>query len=80
MRGRDHIWRIVKFKGDVTLYAKCKCGYYYPCSKSKRLEDGSWSAQQEIVFIHNYCPECGAKKKWWDETILRLDRYRWEKS
>lgn len=25
-RGIDHIWQIISYKGDMGLYARCRCG------------------------------------------------------
>ena len=30
-RGKDSYWHPIKFKGDGAIYARCKCGFYYPC-------------------------------------------------
>jgi len=79
-RGTDHIWRLIKYKGDIAVYAHCKCGYEYNCSKNKRNPDGTWSFEQEVAYIFRYCPCCGARKlhmtdfvehingDWWDES------------
>lgn len=72
-RGKDHAWKIVKCKPDIALYAKCKCGYKYSCSQSKRNADGTWSFEQEIVILHNYCPNCGARKKYYDDSEVPHD-------
>lgn len=72
-RGKDHVWKIVKCKPDIALYAKCKCGYKYSCSQSKRNADGTWSFEQEIVILHNYCPNCGARKKYYDDSEVSHD-------
>lgn len=68
-RGKDHTWEIVKYKDDTLLYARCKCGYKYACSQSKRKEDGTFSFEQEIKTLFYYCPVCGARKKWMSTEI-----------
>lgn len=63
-RGTDHVWKLIKFKEDIAIYAKCKCGYFYACSQSARNEDGSPSFKQIPTYFHRYCPNCGARKKY----------------
>lgn len=77
-RGTDHSWRIVKYNGDISLYALCKCGFRYSCSSSERNDDGTWSAEQEITKIYPYCPMCGARKKTYSTDVTRLDKFSWE--
>ena len=77
-RGKDHNWEIVKYKGDISLYARCKCGYRYACSSSKRNDDGTFSLEQEITKIFPYCPVCGARKKTYSTDVTRLDKFSWE--
>ena len=77
-RGTDHNWEIVKFNGDIALYALCKCGFRYPCSSSTQNTDGSWSPKQEVTKIYPYCPLCGARKKRYSADVVKLDRYSWE--
>lgn len=72
-RGTDHNWEVRKYKGDLTLYAHCKCGYQYNCSRSLRNEDGSWSFKQYVAIIHPYCPNCGAKKKYCNKEPVRIE-------
>ena len=71
-RGTDHTWQIIKYKGDIALYAKCKCGFYYHCSRCKQN-----SFEQEITYLYRYCPHCGARKKWMTDTI-KLDKSQFE--
>lgn len=72
-RGTDHYWNIRRYRGDIALYAKCSCGYQYRCSTGKRNEDGTWSLEQEITILNNYCPYCGAHKKWFNEVPDYID-------
>lgn len=62
-RSIDHHWEIRKYNGDIALYAHCRCGFEYACSSNKRKLDGSFSFEQEIDSLYNYCPNCGAHKK-----------------
>ena len=76
-RGTDHAWEIRQYKGDIALYAHCKCGFEYAASQSERNPDGTWSVEQVIRWLYRYCPQCGARKKWMTETI-RQNKTRWE--
>lgn len=76
-RGKDHNWEIVKYKGDISLYARCKCGYRYSCSSSKRNDDGTFSFEQEITKIFPYCPVCGARKKRYG-GLIKEDKFVFE--
>lgn len=77
-RGTDHNWQIVKYKGDIALYAKCKCGFHYCCSSAIRNIDGSWSIKQKITKIYPYCPYCGARKKTYNNEINKINKFPWE--
>lgn len=77
-RGIDHEWQICKYLGDIALYARCKCGFYYPCSSSIRNPDGTWGFKQEITKLYHYCPSCGAHKKYYNETPQQVNKYLWE--
>ena len=78
-RGADHWWHLVRYDGDIAIYASCKCGYRYPCSSSKRNDDGSWSFVQEVTKLFPYCPTCGARKKWYsDDITIKKGYYSWE--
>ena len=63
-RGKDKLWRTIKYAADLAIYAKCSCGFEYCCSSSVRKEDGSWSFVHFInpEKLYHYCPNCGAKK------------------
>lgn len=77
-RGTDHLWTLVRYRGDIAIYATCNCGYSYLCSGNKRNEDGSWSFEQEVKWLSNYCPNCGARKKRVTENVECNSRYRFE--
>lgn len=72
-------WEIRKYQGDIALYAFCKCGFYYCCSSSKRKDDGSWSFEQVIDKLYNYCPNCGHKKEFYSITPIKMpQQFPWE--
>ena len=77
-RGKDHSWDVRKYKGDLAWYAHCKCGFKYACSSSKRNEDGTWGLEQEINTLYYYCPCCGARKKWYNPEVHKIDKFPWE--
>lgn len=74
-RGKDHTWELTQYNGDIAIYARCKCKFHYNCGRSRREEDGSWSVKQYPTVFYNYCPSCGAKKKWKTEDVTKLDKY-----
>ena len=37
-RGTDHNWEIRRYRGDIALYAHCKCGFFYSCSTHKKMK------------------------------------------
>lgn len=49
-------WKIVKYKGDMAFYARCKCGYEYCCSTFNTSQ-----MKSKISLLHNYCPNCGMR-------------------
>lgn len=77
-RGTDHRWQLIEYKGDMAIYARCKCKYHYDCSRSKREEDGSWSIKQYPTIFYPYCPCCGARKKYYTDKIEKVDIHEFE--
>lgn len=77
-RGTDHNWEIRRYKGDTAWYAHCKCGYQYACSQRKRNNDGTLSFENEIGWLGNYCPNCGARKKWYNEIPIKMEKWIYE--
>lgn len=75
-RGTDHTWQLVKYKTDSSIYARCSCKYHYPCSTNEMKEDGSF--HQVPTIIYPYCPNCGARKKWYTNKIKNIDKYYFE--
>ena len=73
-RGTDHNWEVRRYKCDLAWYAHCKCGYQYNCSRPLRNEDGSWNFKQYVAIIYPYCPNCGARKKYYNEEPIRVDK------
>ena len=64
-RGTDHSWKVVRYKTDMFLYAKCKCGFEYNC--------GSTYHNEGITRLYRYCPSCGARKKWYNDVPEKID-------
>lgn len=77
-RGKDPTWRIVKYKGDVSYYARCKCGYHCICSFPGNVSKGEPIAVFDSGMLYPYCPVCGSKKKWYEDDFETLDMYPWE--
>ena len=75
-RGTDHNWEMRRYRGDTAIYAHCKCGFEYNCSKNVN-EDGYWKTIINTHYIFWYCPRCGARKKTYDTQITKIDRERW---
>ncbi len=75
IRGKDHLWRPVKFLGDGAIYAKCKCGFYYPCYKGP---DATFKVEIDPYKMYHYCPNCGARKKCYLTDVEKLDKTKWE--
>ena len=73
-RGKDSLWRPIKFKSDGAIYAKCKCGFYYPCYK----EDEHFKISINPNKMYPYCPICGARKKRYLTEVEKLDKTKWE--
>lgn len=68
-RGTDHAWNLVKYDGDMAIYAECKCGHRYCCSKELRNEDGTCGFKEIPTIFYPYCPCCGARKKRYNTEI-----------
>lgn len=63
-RGTDHTWTLIQYKGDAAIYAKCKCGYHYNCSRWEKQSD-YFRITPAVFYL--YCPSCGARKKYYTE-------------
>ena len=72
MRGRDPVWELVKYKGDMQIYARCKCGFKHGCTFGKAVPT------VDDIKLFPYCPICGAKKKRVTDEPRRIDKYSWE--
>ena len=76
-RAIDHYWKFVKYKGDLAFYARCSCGFYYQCDKSK-YENATIPTVPAPEKLYHYCPYCGARKiRYYDEPIYS-NKYRYE--
>lgn len=72
-RGIDHTWEIVKYRGNMAIYSRCKCGFRHSCYRNGDRDKGEAWTVFEPRYLYNYCPHCGAKKKYYTEGIKRLD-------
>ena len=77
-RKKDHIWRLVKYKGDISIYAKCSCGFHYSCSKFEDPENGNLRTVINENKIYPYCPICGSRKIWYTDEVKKIDKYSFE--
>ena len=68
-RGTDHNWEIRRYCGDSAWYGHCKCGFEYNCSYTKYNKEKGFTTQ--ISFIYHYCPNCGARKKWYNKEPIK---------
>lgn len=75
-RKKDHVWKLVKFKGNTAIFARCSCGFTYGCSDIVE-KDSMFKVEINTDKLYNYCPNCGARKTWYDDEVKRLDRYLW---
>jgi len=75
-RAIDHCWKFCKYKGDISFYAKCSCGFLYPCYKNIPPNPIHIVPAPEKLF--NYCPHCGARKTRYYEETIYIDRYLFE--
>ena len=73
-RSIDHHWEIRKYLGDIAWYAHCSCGFDYACSRNKH----GFNLEQEINLLYRYCPNCGARKKWYNDIPVKINKYPWE--
>ena len=77
-RGRDHIWHLVKYKADIAIYAKCKCGWHFPCKVQKPIAKVLYGVDDDVENYYSYCPACGARKLWKSNDIKQIDKFAWE--
>ena len=76
-RGIDHIWKFVKYEGDVSIYALCGCGFHYSCCKPK-IENRPFPIVPNPDALYPYCPICGSRKTRYIDDIRKLNKYSWE--
>ena len=74
-RGIDHIWQFVKYIGDIAPYARCSCGFHYPCYKN---EVNVFPHLPDPERLYPYCPICGSRKTRYIPDIVNIDKYPWE--
>lgn len=72
-RGKDQIWRIIRYKVDLRYYARCDCGYEFDCSVDVLTPEG-WRISKTEFATTRYCPNCGARKRLITE-VQELDEY-----
>lgn len=72
----DPTWRFVKYKGDIAIYAKCGCGFSFPCYKNKPRPTIGTDPYPEALYP--YCPWCGSEKHSYTYYVQHIDKYRWE--
>jgi hypothetical protein len=77
-RSKDHLWKFVKYKGDMGIYAKCSCGFMYGCyyKKFKESQGYSFEILEAPDKLYPYCPYCGARKTRY-EHVKEIDEYMW---
>lgn len=70
-RGHDKTWDLIRYD-DETIYAKCKCGFHYPCSNH--------GFPKIPTYFLPYCPICGSKKTYCSAEIKNreYDNSEWE--
>ena len=76
-RRKDHVWRFVKYLGDIAYYARCSCGFRYACYKEHSKEQ-QFPLEIAPEKLYNYCPICGSRKTRYIEEITKIDKYPWE--
>ena len=74
-RGTDHSWEIRKYIGDIAWYAHCNCGFDYNCSHTKYSKKEGFITK--IDFLYHYCPNCSARKKWYNEEPIKINKEVW---
>lgn len=67
-RGTDNVWQFVKYQGDGAYYARCKCGFRYPCYNMNK-GFGTINAPEKLYY---FCPNCGARKTKYDEGVKKI--------
>ena len=76
-RRKDHVWQFVKYNGDVAIYAKCGCGFHYPCYKNHSRER-PFPIEPDPEQLYRYCPLCGGRKTRYIDEIKKIDKFPWE--
>jgi hypothetical protein len=71
-RKKDHVWKFIKYKGDMAIYAQCRCGFSYECYKQNGL-----TFIPDPYRLYPYCPVCGSRKKRYNPEVVKVDKFRW---
>ena len=74
IRGKDGKWEMRKYRGEIGIYAHCKCGFQYGCSR----DENPGTLKQIIAIVYPYCPICGSHKKTYNEEPIKMNCYSWE--
>ena len=75
-RAIDHVWRFVKFRHDICIYASCSCGFQYGCCKFSPPDSLRMVPDPERLY--RYCPQCGARKTKYIEEVKKINWSWWE--
>ena len=70
-RGVDHAWTFVKYKIDSAIYARCRCGFSYPCYKNA---DDTMKIIPDPDKLYNFCLHCGARKNRYLNKVEHIDK------
>ena len=76
-RGTDHTWHLIRYKGDLCIYAKCSCGYRYGCSKTPKKLAEEFPFKQVPTIFYPFCPSCGARKNKHSTEIEKSEIESW---
>lgn len=76
-RGIDHSWQFVQYLYDSAIYARCSCGFHYPCYKNHSISN-PFPIEPDIHKLYYYCPLCGSRKKWYNDNIIHINKSPWD--
>lgn len=75
-RAIDHVWRFVKYKDDMAIYAKCSCGFVYPCYKQPD-RNKLFVIVQDAEKLYRFCPNCGSRKTRYIDEVVKINKSLW---